>query len=158
MSTRTDRHPTPLWRRMLAIVIDALPALAVWFVLGAVAIGTDPEPPDIPPWNWFDVAVDYFHLRTFRVGLVVVLGLMAVAALQAFQLQRSGATLGMRVTGLKAESLISTQAPTRLRFAAWQLLGMLLGLFAAATWWWGFVNTRRLTLHDRMAGIGVFRR
>jgi uncharacterized RDD family membrane protein YckC len=158
MSTRTDRHPTPLWRRAIAMAIDALPALAVVFVLAVIAIGTDPEPPDIPPWNWFDVAVDYFHLRTSRLLLVVVLGLGATAMLQSLQLRRSGCTLGMRVMGLRAAPLAMSTPPTVLRYALWQALGIGLGLFAAATWWWGFVDMRRLTLHDRLAGIGVFRR
>jgi hypothetical protein len=46
----------------------------------------------------------------------------------------------------------------RLRLIVWCLLGLTLGAFAGTTWWWGLVDVRRRTLHDRLTGVVVTRR
>lgn len=159
MSSPADKPPVELWRRALAGIIDAAPTLCVATIAAALVIGTDPSPPDIPPWNPFDIAVDYFHLRTFRFLLATSVFFVIAALLQALQMRHFGATLGMRVLGLRARRAIPADPPPGLtRLFAWQLAGLGLGLFAGLTWWWGFVDMRRLTLHDRLAVMLMLRR
>jgi hypothetical protein len=148
---------TPLWRRLLAALVDAglaggLAVLLVW-----VVVASDPSPPDIPDWALLDVVVDYAHLETARtlVGLAGA-GLVVVLVL-GLQLASFGVTLGLRLTRLSPVEAASGQPPRRSRLLAWLVLGLALGALAGASWWWGFVAPSRRTLHDRLTGLALTR-
>jgi hypothetical protein len=159
MSSRTrDRGAVPaaLWRRFLALAVDAVPAFALVAILAAVIVGTDPDPTAIPPWNPLDRVVDYLHLETARFVAIVIASVTLLVFLQAAQIARFGGTIGMRVAGLAPVLLDATDGrPRLLRSVVWVAVGLALGALGAATFWWGLAAPSRRTLHDRLAGVGL---
>lgn len=159
MSSRTrDPAPVPaaLWRRFLALAVDAVPVFALIAILAAVVVGTDPDPTEIPPWNPLDRVVDYLHLETARFAAIALLSFGLVVCVQAAQVARFGGTIGMRVLGLVPTLAGDPDSrPTLLRSGLWTALGLLLGALGGLTFWWGFAAPSRRTLHDRLAGVGL---
>jgi len=159
MSSPADRPApgvaSPLWRRLVASLIDALPLLFGAAVLTTVVVATDPEIPAIPPWNTLDVVVDYLHLRPGRALVIALSVFTLIVLVQGLQLGRLGATAGTRVLGLSALRTGEDDRPSQGRILVWLGLGLALTALGGLTWWWGFADPTRRTLHDRLCGIRV---
>jgi len=157
MSSRAEHPviPSPLWRRLVAIAVDLVPAGGLGLIAVALIIASDPTPPEIPPWNTLDVLVDYVNLETTRFFLCVVTVCGLAALLQAWQLRRFGVTLGTHLLGLRLAGLGGSPDLTFARLFAWTVTGIVGSAFGAVTWWWGFVDPERRTLHDRLWRIGL---
>jgi uncharacterized RDD family membrane protein YckC len=139
-----------LWRRGAAGLIDLACVLAVVVTVAVLLVVTDPTLA-IPPWNWFDRAVDYLHDRPGRASSIAVGLLFSLAAWPAVF---GGRTPGRRILGLvffDAEGL----GPSRRRLLGWGVLsvaGLLLGGVGVT---WALVDPERRTLPDRLARLWV---
>lgn len=143
----------PLWRRALAASLDLLVPMSVWVLATWAIVSSDPEPPAIPPWNLFDLAVDYLHDRPWRVVASIALLLsLQVAWPVAF----AGATPGKRALDV---ALLDAhgQAPSRARCLAWSLWRVPSLMLAGVGAWWALVDPERRTLHDRLARLWLVR-
>jgi len=136
-----------LWR-LLAMIYDALPVLALWMLAGTVftlayTFSGHAQRENIAPfsaWQWLLWAVCW-----------AITGWYATASWR-----RGGQTLGMRPWRLKLESRDGT--PLRrgqlwLRFAV-ATLSLLLG---GLGFWWALVDRQRLTWHDRASATRLLR-
>lgn len=144
----TSRPRALLLWRLLAMIYDALPVLALWMLAGTVftlayTFSGHAQRDNIAPfsaWQWLLWAVCW--------GMT---GWYATASWR-----RGGQTLGMRPWRLKLESRDGT--PLRrgqlwLRFAV-ATLSLLLG---GLGFWWALVDRQRLTWHDRASATRVLR-
>ncbi|HCT26092.1 MAG TPA: hypothetical protein DIW85_07725 [Stenotrophomonas sp.] len=136
-----------LWR-LLAMVYDALPVLALWMLAGtlftlAYTFSGHAQRENIAPfsaWQWLLWAVCW-----------AITGWYATASWR-----RGGQTLGMRPWRLKLESSDGTplrRAQLWLRFA----VGTLSLLLGGLGFWWAWVDRQRLTWHDRASGTRLVR-
>ncbi len=148
----------PLWRRLVAALLDAGVAGGLAVLVLSAVVASDPSPPDIPAWALLDVVVDYIHLETARTVVGLTGAAVAVLLVLGLQLSSFGLTLGLRVMRLAPVDVTTRQPSGRTRLLAWVILGLGLGFLGGATWWWGFVDTRRRTLHDRLTGLAVVSR
>lgn len=135
-------------RRLLSLLYDLLPAVALWF-LAAV------------PFVLVDVAVSGdvrhnigpFSLLQWLLWLVcwIVTGLYA-----AVSWGRGGQTLGMRPWRLR---VVAGDGGTPTRGALWlrYAVGTVSLLAAGLGFWWAWVDRGRLTWHDRVSGTRVVR-
>ena len=147
----------PIWRRVLAALVDAGVAGGLGALLAWVVVVSDPTPPDIPDWALFDVLVDYVHLETPRTLVALTGAGLVVLFLQGLQLASFGATVGLRVARLAPVDAGTGRTPGGARLLAWLVLGLALCGLAGASWWWGFVAPTRRTLHDRLTGLALTR-
>lgn len=134
--------------RLLAMVYDALPVLALWMLAGtaftlAYTFSGHAQRENIAPfsaWQWLLWAVCW-----------VVTGAYATASWR-----RGGQTLGMRPWRLKLVSADGTalrRAQLWLRFAV-ATLSLLLG---GLGFWWALLDRQRLAWHDRASGTRLVR-
>ena len=134
-------EPAHLGWRLLAMLYDAMPLLALWMLCSLVLLLVRGGQPVVPgsPASWLSFAV-----------LWSVTGLYATVSWQ-----RGGQTLGMRPWRLR---VVDEQGQTAgwsrlwLRYA-WASLGtlLLLGLL------WSLVDRERRTWHDRLSGTRLVR-
>lgn len=134
--------------RLLALVYDALPVLALWLLVGAVfAIGHTlaghPVRENIKPFSalqWIEWLCCW-----------LVTGAYAVLSWR-----RGGQTLGMRPWRLRVTDPQGGPAPVRSLAAryAWGSLSLLL---AGAGFWWAWIDRERLAWHDRLSGTRLRR-
>jgi len=143
----------PLWRRLLAALLDGLVPLTTWALATWVIVSSDPEPIAFPPWNLFDLVVDYLHDRPGRAALsLAVFVLLQVAWPVAF----AGATPGKRA--LDVVLLDGRGAPpSRARCLLWSLWRVPSLTLAGVGVWWALVDPERRTLHDRLARLWLVR-
>ncbi|ELC7323359.1 RDD family protein [Stenotrophomonas maltophilia] len=136
-----------LWR-LLAMVYDALPVLALWMLAGtlftlAYTISGHAQRENIAPfsaWQWLLWAVCWGTTGWYATA----------------SWRRGGQTLGMRPWRLKLQSNDGT--PLRrgqlwLRFA----VGTLSLLLGGLGFWWAWFDRERLTWHDRASGTRLAR-
>ena len=132
-------HPLIGWR-MLALVYDFFPVLALWFVAAAVFTFAHGD-----------------AVRGGWLGWLEFIVLWLLAGLYAtLSWRRGGQTIGMRPWRLKVvDSGGATPAPARLwrRYA----VGSLSLLAAGAGFWWAWIDRDRLTWHDRASGTRLVR-
>ncbi len=149
-----DSEPAPpralLGWRLLALLYDFFPVLALWFVLSAAFtaahtfLGHHAARENLAPFSalqWLLWALCW-----------LVTGLYAVASWR-----RGGATLGMRPWRLRVVSAADGgNAPVA---ALWRryAVGTLSLLFAGAGFWWAWFDRDRLTWHDRASGTRMLR-
>ena len=128
--------------RLLSLLYDALPVLALWFLVGALftvgyTLSGHPVRENIKPFSalqWIEWLCCW-----------LVTGAYAVLSWR-----RGGQTLGMRpwrlqVTGTGGEP---ASAAALMRRYAWGTLSLLL---AGVGFWWAWLDRDRLTLHDRLS-------
>ena len=128
--------------RLLALLYDLFPALALWFVVGAISLqlhGGQPVRADTLA-GWLEL-----------VALWGVTGAYAIASWR-----RGGQTLGMRPWRLKVEARDGGAASWRalsIRYA----VGTASLLLAGLGFWWAWIDRDRLTWHDRVSGTRLVR-
>lgn len=149
----------PTWRRALAGLIDLVVVLGLWALVTWAIVGSDPEPPIIPPWNPLDRIVDYIQARPGRTALsFAALALLHVAWTFVWTRASSrGASLGQRALGLVT---IDRQGrrPSSGRLLGWLAARLPSTFLAGVGLWWALVDRERRTLHDRVARVWVIRR
>lgn len=134
--------------RLLALLYDSLPVLALWFVVAAVFVllfGLSGHAPreNIAPfsaWQW-----------ALWLCCAVLTGVYAVRSWQ-----RGGQTLGMRPWRLQVSGSDGRPAPASalwLRYAVGALSLLALG----AGFWWAWIDSDHLTWHDRASGTRLRR-
>ncbi|HRN59856.1 MAG TPA: RDD family protein [Chiayiivirga sp.] len=146
--TRAHRPAAFVGRRLLSLLYDALPVLALWFATSVpfmlldFAISGDVRH-NIGPWS----------LLQWLLWLAcwIVTGLYATASWQ-----RGGQTLGMRPWRIR---VVALDGGTPTRAALWRryAVGTLSLLAAGLGFWWAWVDRERLTWHDRASGTRVVR-
>ncbi len=142
------RHPPLIGWRMLALVYDLLPVVALWFLVAVpfvlldVAISGDVRH-NIPPFSLL-----WWLLWLACLG---VTGLYATASWK-----RGGQTLGMRPWRLRVTGSDGGAPGGR---ALWlrYLVGGLSLLAGGLGFWWAWVDRDRLTWHDRASGTRMLR-
>ncbi len=146
----SGRHPRRAligWR-LLALVYDALPVLALWLLVGALfvagyTLAGHPPRENIQPFSalqWVEWACCW-----------LVTGAYAVLSWRG-----GGQTLGMRPWRLRVVAVQGGVASTRdlAKRYAWGTFSLLL---AGAGFWWAWFDRERLTWHDRFSGTRMVR-
>ncbi|TWT20106.1 RDD family protein [Luteimonas marina] len=135
-------------RRLLSLLYDLLPVVALWF-LAAV------------PFVLLDVAVSGdvrhnigpFSLLQWLLWLAcwIVTGLYATVSWR-----RGGQTLGMRPWRLR---VVADDGGAPTHGALWRryAVGMVSLLVAGVGFWWAWIDRERLTWHDRASGTRIVR-
>lgn len=144
----------PTWRRALATLVDHVPIALLWTALVWALVGLDADPPDIPPWNFFDRVVDYIQARPER-SLLAVVGLFAIEI--GWPLAFTpwlGSTPGKRLLGLTVVDRTGVR-PRLGRLLGWAAARLPSAFLAGAGLWWAIVDPERRALHDRIAGVWV---
>lgn len=138
---RADAEPAALIWRLLAMVYDTLPVVALWFLFSFVVVALRGAP--IPPWSLA------FWLQ--NVALLALTGAYAVGSWA-----RGGQTLGMRPWRLRvvdASGCPATVPALLARYAGSLLSWAALGL----GFLWSLVDRERCTWHDRLSGTRLIR-
>lgn len=151
MDTATAQVPRPralLGWRLLALVYDALPVLALWLLVGAAftlgyLISGHPASENIAPFS----ALQWLAW----LCCWAVTGAYAVLSWR-----RGGQTLGMRPWRLRVADAQGRPATTRALLRRY-VLGTISLLGAGAGFWWAWFDRDRLTLHDRFSGTRMVR-
>ncbi len=148
-TTESMERPRALigWR-LLALVYDALPVVALWMAISALFtlgfhLSGHPARENIAPfsgWQWLIWACCW-----------LVTGLYAVLSWG-----RGGQTLGMRPWRLRIIDAQGGRPGARalwLRYAA----GVLSLLAGGLGFWWAWIDRNGLTWHDRISGTRMIR-
>lgn len=144
----------PLWRRLLAALVDRVPVLGLWLAATWAIVTLDPAPPDIPPWNFIDRVVDYIQARPGRSFLVFVVLMAIEIGWPLVFTWRFGASPGKRLLGLTVVARDGAR-PRFGRLVAWLAARLPSAYLAGLGLWWAIVDPERRTLHDRAAGVWV---
>ena len=135
--------------RLLALLYDLLPAVALWLLLSALFtagytfLGNHDPHQNIAPLS----ALQWL----LWLACWLVTGLYATASWK-----RGGQTLGMRPWRIRVVSLDGS-APARAALWIRYAVGTLSLLAAGLGLWWAWVDRDRLTWHDRASGTRVVR-
>ena len=145
----SERPAALLGWRLLALLYDLFPALALWMLAGSLFVGaftitghtTHENIAPFSTWQWALWACCW-----------VLTGLYAT-----WSWRRGGQTLGMRpwriaVTGEDAQAPSLGSLWVRYAVATVSLCGGGLGF------WWALIDRDRLTWHDRASGTRMIRR
>jgi uncharacterized RDD family membrane protein YckC len=127
--------------RLLALVYDLFPALALWFVTGAIAVALhrgEPVRADTPA-GWLELAL-----------LWLVTGAYAMVSWR-----RGGQTIGMRPWRLRV--VAPGGAPSWRAVATRYAVGTLSLLLGGLGFWWAWIDRDRMTWHDRASGTRLER-
>jgi uncharacterized RDD family membrane protein YckC len=132
--------PAGLWRRLAALVYDALLLLALLASFSFAAIlarGGEAVPPSTA---WYSVSL-----------------ILIAFAFFGWSWTHGGQTLGM--TAWRIEVLSSDGAPVRWRQAAVRFCAMCVSAVPAGLgFWWAWFDPQGLTWHDRLARTRVVRK
>lgn len=134
--------------RLLALLYDFWPALALWmllslaFTLGYAIAGHDPHQ-NIHPFSGLQWLL--------WLACWLVTGVYAVASWR-----RGGQTLGMRPWRLRLTDARG-RAPSRRALCLRYAVGTLSLLAAGLGFWWAWLDRDRLTWHDRASGTRLRR-
>lgn len=135
-----DRPRALIGWRLLALLYDAFPLLALWFVAAAVF-----------------TAVHGDAVRGGWLGGLEFAVFWLIAALYAvLSWRRGGQTIGMRAWRLRVTAVDGTRPTLRglwLRF----FVGLLSLAAAGLGFWWAWLDRDRLTWHDRASGTRLRR-
>lgn len=144
-----ERPATLLGWRLLALLYDLLPALALWMLAGslfviAFTITGHTTHENITPfssWQWALWACCW-----------VLTGLYAT-----WSWRRGGQTLGMRPWRIVVTGDEALTPSLRSLWTRYAVASVSLGL-AGLGFWWALIDRDRLTWHDRASGTRVIRR
>jgi uncharacterized RDD family membrane protein YckC len=142
--------PRPLipWR-LLALLYDALPVLALWllvsaaFTVGFTFLGHHDPHDNIRPFSWL-------------AWLLWIACWLVTAGYALLSWGKGGQTLGMRPWRLRVVDAAGGRPSWRalwLRF----LVGHLSLLLGGLGFWWAWVDRDRLAWHDRASGTRMTR-
>lgn len=134
--------------RLLALVYDFFPALALWMLLSALF-----------NFGYYLAGHDARDILKTASLLGVLLWLCCWAVTGAYATiswRRGGATLGMRPWRLR---VVSAEGGAASFPALWKryAVGTLSLLLAGAGFWWALFDRERLTWHDRASGTRMLR-
>lgn len=148
VSVSSSRPPSLLGWRMLSLLYDLFPALALWMFLGslfviAFTITGHAARENIVPfsgWQW-----------ALWASCWLVTGVYAT-----FSWRRGGQTLGMRPWRIAVVAVGGGRVSTR---ALWlrYTVGTLSLLLCGAGLWWAWLDRERLAWHDRASGTRIVR-
>jgi uncharacterized RDD family membrane protein YckC len=144
----TDRPASLLLWRLLALLYDLFPALALWMLAGTLftvgyTLSGHAERDNIAP---FSVLQWVLWLCCW-----IVTGLYATLSWR-----RGGQTLGMRPWRLQVTRTDGT-APTRRQLWLRYAVGTVSVLLGGLGLWWSLIDRQRLTWHDRASGTRMRR-
>lgn len=163
-SARTGRpnevhaRPAPLWRRLLAFIIDAAIVIGVAAVFLFIATSVAGVTVTDTPYRGFDRLIHFG--RAFESVLKPTLALAVVLALlysTLFAIIWGGRTVGRRVVGIQLVDG-SGLPPTPLRAAVRSLLALLSFALFLGGFWLALFDRRGQTLHDKLTFTFVIRR
>lgn len=148
MDASTHKPATLVGWRLLALVYDFFPALALWMLASALFtfgyyVGGHPSRDNIAPFSALQLAL--WLLCWLLAGVYAVLSW-----------RHGGRTLGMRPWRLRVVAVDGAQASVAAlsrRYA----IGTLSLLLAGAGFWWAWFDRERLTWHDRTSGTRMVR-
>ena len=145
----SGEHRALVGRRLLALVYDAFPVVAMWMLLSAVftagftVLGHHDARENIRPFS--------------LLSWLLWIGCWLVTAAYAIvSWRRGGQTLGMRAWRLRVAGADGTRPSWRalwLRF----LVGQLSLLPAGLGFWWAWIDRDRLAWHDRASGTRMLK-
>jgi len=151
-----DAHATPpapprpwIGWRLLAMLYDLWPVLALWLLLSAVFtfaftfVGHHDAHENIAPLSGLQLAL--------WSGCWLLTGLYAVISWR-----NGGQTLGMRPWRLRVRAFDGGRASTRALWVRFAVATVSL-LAGGLGFWWAWVDRERLTWHDRASGTRVVR-
>jgi uncharacterized RDD family membrane protein YckC len=137
--TLTPIDPRLGWR-VLALVYDFFPALALWFVVAVTF-----------------TALHGDSIRGGWLGLVEFACLYALTGLYATaSWRRGGQTIGMKPWHLYVDAADCGRASLRHLWLRY-LVGSVSLLCAGAGFWWALFDRDKLTWHDRISGTRLIR-
>lgn len=145
----SDKPPAFVWRRLLSLLYDLLPMVALWFLLSAVFtagytfLGHHDPHENIPPFSSLQWLL--------WIACWVATGLYATTSWR-----RGGQTLGMRpwrIRVVAAGGGVPARGALWLRYA----VGVVSLLAAGLGFWWAWIDRDRLAWHDRASGTRVVR-
>jgi uncharacterized RDD family membrane protein YckC len=126
--------------RLLALVYDFFPALALWFATAGVF-----------------TALHGDAVRGGWLGLLEFAALWLVGGLYAvLSWRRGGQTLGMRPWRLRVTAADGTAPPARALWVRYAVGGLSL-LAGGLGFWWAWLDRDRLAWHDRASGTRMAR-
>ena len=135
-----DRPPALIGWRLLALLYDFFPLLALWFAAAA--------------------AFTLIHGDSVRGGLLGALEFSVLIAITGFYAvlswKRGGQTIGMRPWRLRVVTPAGGAPDNKalwLRFA----VGCLSALLGGLGFWWAWFDRGHLTWHDRASGTRMIR-
>ena len=138
--TSPQRFPTRIGWRLLALLYDFFPVLALWFIAAGIFTLAHGDAVRGGWLGWLEFVV-----------LWLIAGLYAVLSWR-----RGGQTIGMRAWRLRVSDVAGQPAHTRalwLRFAIGSVSLLALGLGV----WWAWLDREGLTLHDRFSSTRMTR-
>jgi uncharacterized RDD family membrane protein YckC len=143
-----DRPATLLLWRLLALLYDLFPALALWMLVGTVftvayTLSGHAERENIPAFS----ALQWL----LWLCCWIVTGLYATLSWR-----RGGQTLGMRPWRLQVTTPDGTP-PTRRQLWLRYSVGTVSLLLGGLGLWWALIDRQRLSWHDRASGTQVRR-
>ena len=137
---RTVAVPAHLGWRLLALLYDAVIALALVFVISALALAVKPDHRPVEPGS-IAAAVEFF-------ALWATLGTYAVVSWR-----RGGQTIGMKPWRLKVLTAEGKQAPWRRLILRYTVVSLSLG----STLLWCLFDAERRGVHDIVSGTLLVR-
>ncbi|GAB3753830.1 RDD family protein [Lysobacter olei] len=145
-------HPNPTralvgWR-LLALLYDFFPALAIWMLLGALF--------NAAHYLSGHAAREYIHPYSAWAWALWACCWVATGAYAVLSWRRGGQTLGMRPWRLQVVAVDggpATLRALRIRYT----VGTLSVLAAGLGFWWAWFDRDRLTWHDRISGTRLVR-
>ncbi|GAB2489950.1 RDD family protein [Arenimonas alkanexedens] len=139
----TAALPAHLGWRLLALVYDTMPNIALWFAVSGVALVLTPDHTAFAPWSLGQLVL--------WLACATISGVYAVLSWQ-----HAGQTLGMRPWRLKVTTPDGRLAPTGklwLRYAV-----AIISLAAGGLGFlWSLVDRERRTWHDLASGTVLVR-
>ncbi|WP_312236478.1 RDD family protein [Stenotrophomonas sp.] len=147
-SATADRPATLLLWRLLALLYDLFPALALWMLVGTVftvayTLSGHAERENIPAFS----ALQWL----LWLCCWIVTGLYATLSWR-----RGGQTLGMRPWRLQVTTA-DGRPPTRRQLWLRYSVGTISLLLGGLGLWWALIDRQRLSWHDRASGTRMRR-
>lgn len=147
LATSTRPRPWIHWR-LFALIYDALPVIALWFVVAVPFVLMD---------VWMSGNVRHNIEPFSAVSWLLWLACWAVTGLYAtMSWRRGGQTLGMRPWRLEVVASDGGQPSLK---TLWLRFAVATGSLALGGlgFWWAWFDRERLTWHDRFSGTRVIR-
>jgi uncharacterized RDD family membrane protein YckC len=135
-------QPAHLGWRLLALVYDSLPIIALWFLASALVLLLRGGIP-VTPWS-----------AAFWLQNLALWGLTGLYAVESWR--RGGQTLGMRPWRLCVVDAGGRSADRRRLWRRYALATLSLGL-AGAGFLWSLLDPERRSLHDLLSGTRLVR-